>query len=62
MNFQRMMLQCEHCPEKFSLPVGGVTKSFSRIRDPFEATCPHCKTQDSYLKSAIVMVGSNLGQ
>ena len=49
-------LQCEQCGLPFSLSLTGAVgrKDIERLPDPFLMTCPMCKHEATYRKSAIL--------
>lgn len=49
-------LQCEHCGLPFSLSLTGAVGriGIERLPDPFPKTCPMCKHEATYPKSAIL--------
>jgi hypothetical protein len=51
-------LICEVCGESFALGVGAGKTNPEKLPDPFQAQCPHCESQSTYPKSAILILAA----
>ena len=48
------MLRCPACFRNFGLSVGTGAFTLSKLSDPFQAICIHCKTVSAFYKNGVV--------